>query len=190
MVLVVVLVAIVARTCLVISGHKAIPFHATELKHDSVFEGDHDLKEHWAGDRTRTDGRTLVVRDNAATAATSAAAAANGRAVDPLFRSALMTSMSLLTSSGSKRAKWLKRSGADLIISDRVNGREASPITILHHQVHNEKGNSLFIESLYNCRGTYTSMFTNNYPRVKEEHEKAGYGITFFGFITLFLKEI
>ena len=42
MVLVVVLVAIVARTCLVISGHKAIPFHATEVKHDSVFEGDHD----------------------------------------------------------------------------------------------------------------------------------------------------
>ena len=126
-------------TLLVISSHKAIPFHATELKHDSVFEGDHDLKEHWAGgpDRDpdgRTDERTLVLRDNAATAATSAAAA-NGRAVDPLFRSALMTSMSLLTSSGSKRAKWLKRSGADLIISDRVNGREASPITILHHQV-------------------------------------------------------
>ena len=42
MVLVVILVAIVARTCLVISGHKAIPFHATEVKHDSVFEGDHD----------------------------------------------------------------------------------------------------------------------------------------------------
>ena len=69
MVLVVVLVAIVARTCLVISGHKAIPFHATEVKHDSVFEGDHDLK----------GGRTDAT-------------------VDPSFRSALMTSMSLLTS--------------------------------------------------------------------------------------------
>ena len=83
MVLVVILVAIVARTCLVISGHtvllkllplvisshKAIPFHATEVKHDSVFEGDHDLK----------GGRTDAT-------------------VDPSFRSALMTSMSLLTS--------------------------------------------------------------------------------------------
>ena len=69
MVLVVILVAIVARTCLVISGHKAIPFHATEVKHDSVFEGDHDLED-----------------DDATTA------------VDPSFRSALMTSMSLLTS--------------------------------------------------------------------------------------------
>ena len=69
MVLVVIRVAIVARTCLVISGHKAIPFHATEVKHDSVFEGDHDLK----------GGRTDAT-------------------VDPSFRSALMTSMSLLTS--------------------------------------------------------------------------------------------
>ena len=125
-----------------ISSHKAIPFHATELKHDSVFEGDHDLKEHWAGGPDRNpDGRTdaSTTRQCCYCLAATSAAAANGRAVDPLFRSALMTSMSLLTSSGSKRAKWLKRSGADLIISDRVNGREASPITILHHQVHPQR---------------------------------------------------
>ena len=145
------------------------------------------LKSIGRGDRTetRTDERTLVLRDNAATAATSAAAA-NGFAVDPLFRSALMTSMSLLTSSGSKRAKWLKRSGADLIISDRVNGREASPITILHHQVHPQRKRKFtFYRKLF-----FLKMLSQCLLTIIQEFEKAGYGITFFGFITLFLKEI